>query len=100
MLRMNTNNGFWPYLWSGITGIFAMLTLQDVLFVLGSIVTAVFAWLTYRSNDRRNRAATEEQRKRTDILKAAYARGDVNSIPEAVKIVDDIESVMQPQQEK
>ncbi|EIH9537410.1 hypothetical protein [Escherichia coli] len=98
MLRMNTQNGFWSYFWSAITGFFAMLTLQDVLFALGAIVTALFTWLTYRSNNKRNLAVIAEERKRTDILKTAYARGDVNSIPEAAKIVQDINAVMQPQE--
>lgn len=94
---MNTSNGFWSYFWSGLTGFFAMLTLQDVLFALGFAITATFTWLTYRSNDRKNKAAIEEDRKRTDILKAAYARGDVSNIPEAVKIVESIDSQLQPQ---
>ncbi|AER33614.1 hypothetical protein [Pantoea ananatis] len=94
MFRMNTQNGFWPYLWSGMTGFFAMLTLQDVLFALGFAITATFTWLTYRSNNRKNQAAIEEDRKRTDILKAAYARGDVTNIAEANKIVRSIDTEM------
>ncbi len=96
MLRMNTNNGFWSYFWSGLTGFFAMLTLQDVLFALGFVITATFTWLTYRSNDRKNKAAIEEDRKRTDILKAAYARGDVTNISEGAKIVKDIDQELSP----
>lgn len=104
MLRMNTSNGFWPYVWSGITGFLTMLTLQDVLFALGAVVTALFTWLTYRSNNRRNQAQieesrqrTEEERKRTEILKTAYARGDVSEIKQAAQVLDDIETVLQPQ---
>ncbi len=73
-----------------------MLTLQDVLFALGFAITAIFTWLTYRSNDRKNKAAIEEDRKRTDILKAAYARGDVSNITEAAKIVESIDAELQP----
>lgn len=94
---MNTQNGFWSYFWSTITGFLTMLTLQDVLFASGAVVSALFAWLTYRSNDRKNKAAIEEYRKRTDILKAEYARGDVSNIPEAVKIVESIDAQLQPQ---
>ncbi|MDK9365349.1 MULTISPECIES: SHOCT domain-containing protein [Lelliottia] len=97
MFRMNTQNGFWSYFWSSITGFMTMLTLQDVLFAFGAVVSALFAWLTYRSNDRKNKAAIEEDRKRTDILKAAYARGDVSNITEGAKIVRDIETELQPQ---
>jgi uncharacterized membrane protein len=75
-----------------------MLTLQDVLFALGFIITGVFTWLTYRSNDRKNKAAIEEDRKRTEILKAAYARGDVSNIPEAAKITKEIDAAIQPQE--
>ena len=98
MHRMNTSNGYWSYFWSGVTGFFAMLTLQDVLFALGFIITGIFTWLTYRSNDRKNKAAIEEDRKRTEILKAAYARGDVSNIPEAAKITKEIDAAIQPQE--
>ena len=98
MHRMNTSNGFWSYFWSGVTGFFAMLTLQDVLFALGFVITGVFTYLTYRSNDRKNKAAIEEDRKRTEILKAAYARGDVSNIPEAVKVTKEIDVAIQPQE--
>ena len=98
MLRMNTRNGYWSYFWSGVKGFFAMLTLQDVLFALGLIITGVFTWLTYRSNDRKNKAAIEEDRKRTEILKAAYARGDVSNISEAVKVTKEIDAAIQPQE--
>lgn len=97
MFRMNTQNGFWSYFWSSITGFMTMLTLQDVLFAFGAVVSALFAWLTYRSNDRKNKAAIEEDRKRTDILKAAYARGDVANITEAAAIVKSIDAELQPQ---
>lgn len=75
-MRMNTNNGFWSYFWTTLTGFFTMLTLQDVLFAGGAVVTALFTWLTYRSNNRRNAAVIEEERKRTEIIKAAYELGD------------------------
>jgi len=99
MYRMNTNNGFWSYFWSSITGFLTMLTLQDVLFAFGAVVSALFAWLTYRSNDRKNKAAIEEDRKRTEILKAAYARGDVSNISEAVKVTKEIDAAIQPQEQ-
>ncbi|WP_227136718.1 SHOCT domain-containing protein [Kosakonia radicincitans] len=96
MIRMNTQNGFWSYFWSTITGFLTMLTLQDVLFATGAVVSALFAWLTYRSNDRKNKAAIEEDRKRTEILKAAYARGDVSNIAEAAKVAKEIDAAIQP----
>ncbi|EPE2232060.1 hypothetical protein ACSG4H_004055 [Cronobacter turicensis] len=73
-----------------------MLTLQDVLFALGFVIKAIFTWQTYRSNDRKNKAAIEEDRKRTEILKAAYARGDVTNISEDAKIVKDIDQELSP----
>ncbi|WJZ70059.1 hypothetical protein [Pantoea phage PA-1] len=71
-----------------------MLTLQDVLFALGFAITATFTWLTYRSNNRKNQAAIDEDRKRTEILMAAYHRGDVNNIAEASRIVKSLDSEM------
>ncbi|MBD9645148.1 hypothetical protein IB231_16110 [Pantoea sp. PNT02] len=99
MVRMNTNNGFWSYFWSVITGICATLTLQDVLFAGGFIVSGFFAWLTYRSNDRKNKAAIEEDRKRTEILKLAVASSDAVNIPEAARIVKDIDAAISPEPE-
>ncbi|MFE4125366.1 hypothetical protein ACFX4S_09000 [Kosakonia sp. YIM B13605] len=81
MQRMNTNNGFWSYFWSATTGFFTMLTLQDVLFAVGAVVTALFTWLTYRSNNRRNQAIIEEERKRTEIISKAYAKDDPGKNP-------------------
>lgn len=75
-MRMNNSNGFWSYFWSAITGFFTMLTLQDVLFAIGSVVVALFTWLTYRSNNRRNLAVIEEERKRTEIYARAHSRSD------------------------
>lgn len=74
MFFMNTSNGFWSYFWSAITAFFTMLTLQGLLFALGAVVTALFTWLTYRSNNKRNMAVIEEERKRTEIMEAAYLR--------------------------
>lgn len=98
MYAMNTNNGFWSYFWSAITGFFAMLTLQDVLFALGAVVTALFTWLTYCSNNRRNLAVIEEERKRTDILKAIYMRDGVKDIKTLTGCVKDIEDISQSQE--
>jgi len=75
-MRMNNSNGFWSYFWTTMTGFFTMLTLQDVLFALGAVVTALFTWLTYRSNNRRNNAVIEEEKKRTEIINRAYSKSD------------------------
>lgn len=85
-MRMNNSNGFWSYFWSAITGFFTMLTLQDVLFAIGSVVAALFTWLTYRSNNRRNLAVIEEERKRTEIISKAYAKPDSNPPPKMTDI--------------
>lgn len=91
---MNTNNGFWSYFWSVLTGVFATLTLQDLLFAVGCLLTGIFTWLTYRSNDRKNKAAIEEDRKRTEILKLAVARTRELDISGASKIVQEMDAAM------
>lgn len=96
MHRMNQNNGLWSYFWSVVTGVLATLTLQDVLFAAGFVVSGYFAWRTFRSNDRRNKAAIEEDRKRTEILKLAVASSDSVNIPEAARIVKDIDAALEP----
>lgn len=70
-----------------------MLTLQDVLFAAGAVVTALFTWLTYRSNNRRNMALIEEERKRTEIISRAYAMKE-----ERQSKISDIAGVMPQEQ--
>ncbi|EFL6449042.1 hypothetical protein AAS80_003013 [Escherichia coli] len=72
-----------------------MLTLQDVLFAVGSVVAALFTWLTYRSNNRRNQAIIEEERKRTEIISKAYQKDESGkTLPKAIDIAG-----IQPQEQ-
>ncbi|MFI7782642.1 hypothetical protein EN46_01945 [Citrobacter amalonaticus] len=86
MNRMN-HNGFWSYFWSVLSGLCGALTFQHVFFVLGFLVSTLFAWLTFRSNDRKNKAAIEEDRRRTCILQKIYTHGNLADISRAEGVV-------------
>ncbi|MEI3775518.1 hypothetical protein [Pectobacterium brasiliense] len=64
---MNENGGN-TYFWSWATGAPTALSLQDMIFALGAIFTAVFTVYTCISNDRKNKALAAEARRQTDIL--------------------------------
>lgn len=65
---MNTNSsGWWSYFWGTITGLLSAMTLQDVAFAGGVVVTAMFTYLTYRSNDRKNKVAIAAEQERTRL---------------------------------
>ncbi|WP_336062280.1 hypothetical protein [Serratia sp. 201] len=67
-MKMGTgNSGWWSYFWGAITGLLSTLTLQDVAFAGGAFVTAIFTYLTYRSNDRKNKAAIAAEQERTRL---------------------------------
>ncbi|WP_052038253.1 hypothetical protein [Pectobacterium odoriferum] len=56
------------YFWSWATGALTALSLQDMIFALGAIFTAIFTVYTYLSNDRKNKALAAEARRQTEIL--------------------------------
>jgi len=63
------NNGGWSYFWSWVTGALATLSLQDIVFAGGAAVTAIFTYLTYRSNDRRNKASIAAEQEKTRLYR-------------------------------
>lgn len=104
-MRMKTQDGFWSYFWAIATGVCSALTFQHVLFVLGFIVTGTFTWLTFRSNDRKNKAIieesrhrVEEERKRTEILRLSVANGTPPSASQAMTILGKVESSAEPEE--
>ncbi|WP_162598306.1 hypothetical protein [Serratia marcescens] len=64
---MSNSNGWWSYFWGGVTAVLSAMTLQDFAFAGGVIVTSVFTYLTYRSNDRKNKAAIAAEAERTRL---------------------------------
>ncbi|HBC5209728.1 MULTISPECIES: hypothetical protein [Serratia] len=67
-MKMGTgNNSWWSYVWGVITALLSAMTLQDFAFAGGVVVTATFTYLTYRSNDRRNKAAIAAEQERTRL---------------------------------
>lgn len=103
-MRMKAQDGFWSYFWAIATGVCSALTFQHILFALGFIVTAIFTWLTFRSNDQKNRAIieesrqrVEEERKRTEILRQSVANGTPPSASQAVTMLSKSDSVTDPE---
>ena len=72
----NEAGGMWGYVWAGLTGLFATLTPQDIMFGLGALVTAILGLLTYISNDRRNKRIAAAAEARNEILKRYVADRD------------------------
>ncbi|MGQ6073643.1 hypothetical protein ACUNGP_27805 [Serratia sp. IR-2025] len=64
---MNNNSGWWSYFWGVVTAVLSAMTLQDFVFAGGVIVTSAFTYLTYRSNDRKNKAAINAEIERTRL---------------------------------
>lgn len=73
--------GWWSYFWGAITGVLSAMTLQDLAFAGGVVVTAIFTYLTYRSNDKKNKAAIEADKERTRIM-AEWAKSQAGRPPE------------------
>lgn len=67
-MKMGTgNNSWWSYFWGWVTALLSAMTLQDFAFAGGVVVTATFTYLTYRSNDRRNKATIAAEQERTRL---------------------------------
>ncbi len=56
------------YFWGWLTGVLAALSLQDIIFAAGAMFTAIFTVCTYLSNDKKNKAIAEANRRQTEIL--------------------------------
>lgn len=69
MQHMNPTNGHdLPYWWSAALGLFSLLSLQDYVFILGAIISAVFTIKTYYAKRREEREQLNEEKKRTQII--------------------------------
>lgn len=78
----DNGGGIGGYVWAGLTGIFASLTPQDIMFGLGALITALLGLLTYISNDRRNKRIAAAAEARNAILQRYIdtRKGDTGGI--------------------
>ncbi|EOW6409475.1 hypothetical protein ACOZWD_002496 [Cronobacter sakazakii] len=67
---MNTGEGHaLTYGWSVLLGFFAVLSLQDYVFILGAALSAFFTIKTYYARRQAQQARLAEERKRTALLR-------------------------------
>ncbi len=57
-----------PYWWAGSLALFSLLSLQDFIFILGTIISVIFTIKTYYVNLREKAAIIKEEQRRTEIL--------------------------------
>jgi hypothetical protein len=79
-MKMHSDNPNLPYWWSACLGFFSLLSLQEYVFILGAIISAVFTIKTYYAKRKEERAHLREEQKRTRILQE-YLH-EVSSRPE------------------
>lgn len=107
-MRMKTNDGLWTYIlsvFSSAMGLAGLITFKHVIFAIGFLAPLIISWLTYRSNDRKNKALIEEsllrgeeERKRTEIIRQSVACGTPPSASQAVMMLGKAESKTDPEE--
>ncbi|AKP34884.1 hypothetical protein [Yersinia aleksiciae] len=70
-----------PYWWTGTLALFSALSLQDYIFILGTIISIVFTIKTYYVNLREKDAIIKEEQRRTEILRSFLRNKSVTDIP-------------------
>jgi|GEM_PF-548606 len=68
--RMDSTSHQMPYWWSACLAFFSTLTLYDCVFCIGAAISAFFTIKTYYASRRERRQQLEEERKRTEMLRA------------------------------
>lgn len=91
MQRMNPTNGHdLPYWWSAALGLFSLLSLQDYVFILGAVISAIFTVKTYYAKRKEERERLQEEKKRTQLLSnylAEVAKKPHSDRPAAAEVV-------------
>ncbi|MBX9494543.1 hypothetical protein J8Z86_00315 [Yersinia enterocolitica] len=78
-----------PYWWTGVLALFSALSLQDYIFILGTLVSVIFTVKTYYVNLREKDAIIKEEQRRTEILRDFLRDKAVDSIPAAIAVCHD-----------
>ncbi|WP_313620403.1 hypothetical protein [Pantoea septica] len=70
MHHMDSISHHMPYWWSACLAFFSTLTLYDCVICIGAAISAFFTIKTYYASRRERRQQLEEERKRTEVLRA------------------------------
>ncbi|MET3816252.1 hypothetical protein [Pantoea sp. UYEF8] len=70
MHRMDSSSHQMPYWWSACLAFFSTLSLYDYVFCVGAAISAFFTIKTYYASRRERRQQLEEERIRTEMLRA------------------------------
>lgn len=97
LMRDGSGQGWAGYIWSGVTAfftwVFAWLTPQDLIFAIGAVISAMFAYLTYKSNNKRNERLAAAAEARNELLKTKLsARRSINpeNVPDDMRELVDL----------
>ena len=66
-----------PYWWSAALGFFSLLSLQDYVFIIGAVISAIFTIKTYYAKRAEEKKRMLEEQKRTQAL-VDYLNGMTN----------------------
>ncbi|RXA98399.1 MULTISPECIES: hypothetical protein [Yersinia] len=85
---MNEQNQL-PYWWTGALALFSALSLQDYIFILGTVISVIFTIKTYYVNLREKDAIIKEEQRRTEILRDFLKNKTAENIPAAIAVCND-----------
>ena len=75
-----------PYWWAGSLALFSLLSLQDFIFILGTIISVIFTIKTYYVNLREKAAIIKEEQRRTEILQNFLQNKTIENISAAIVV--------------
>ncbi|CNH82761.1 putative bacteriophage protein [Yersinia frederiksenii] len=78
-----------PYWWTGALALFSALSLQDYIFILGTVISVIFTIKTYYVNLREKDAIIKEEQRRTEILRDFLKNKTAENIPAAIAVCND-----------
>ncbi|AIN18193.1 putative bacteriophage protein [Yersinia rochesterensis] len=78
-----------PYWWTGSLALFSALSLQDYIFILGTVISMIFTVKTYYVNLREKDAIIKEEQRRTEMLRDFLRNKTVENIPAAIAVCYD-----------
>ncbi|CNH40158.1 putative bacteriophage protein [Yersinia frederiksenii] len=78
-----------PYWWTGTLALFSALSLQDYIFILGTVISVIFTIKTYYVNLHEKAAIIKEEQRRTEILRDFLRNKTIENIPAAIAVCND-----------
>ncbi|ATM95167.1 putative bacteriophage protein [Yersinia frederiksenii] len=78
-----------PYWWTGSLALFSALSLQDYIFILGTVISVIFTIKTYYVNLHEKAEIIKEEQRRTEILRDFLRNKTIENIPAAIAVCND-----------